>query len=371
MSVRTAAWICLSVVLATTGGAQTIAPAAAIVLDDRGEPVQGTVSVCRSKGLDQVCADRTLNGEAITLGEFDLLQLEGPEHGPTRFEAVPDDGILRLPRKARLRVNGSPGGELTLSLYPVNDTSFRRPAHRLDVPSRTELRVPAGSWLASLSHSGAAPDLHLVSASPAAPLTLDYTHRPGWSAVLFVASAENHLPVTAASAELRPTPGYGTERPRHGRTSEAGLVTFSGIGSDLTDVLVQHDELLPAKAAAVSATAGSFIVRQVELQVGGHLVAEVMIDGEPIPGTRCILREASSDELQPWRELSTAVTDEEGHCAAGPSPPAATACWCNRPPRTRRRIRRPARSSRCGSKADRRRISHWMSNGCSSRGASR
>ncbi|HMB54680.1 MAG TPA: carboxypeptidase regulatory-like domain-containing protein [Thermoanaerobaculia bacterium] len=160
---------------------------------------------------------------------------------------------------------------------------------------------------------------------------MKFHHRQGWSAVLRIVDATREEPVADATLLLKPTPGYGDGPSLSGRSSASGLATFSGIGFELAEALVQHDALLPAQAPAVSATAGSFAFRRIELEAGGELSAVVRIDGEPVAGVRCALRSPSPDERELWSEVVAGETDDEGRFGAAPLAGGSYSLWIEPP----------------------------------------
>jgi len=233
-------------VLAVCGWVAASAAASELrFVDDRDEALIGVITVCRTVGLSQHCEDVRLDGSAIAVDRFDLLQVEGPQHGPARFASRTGDSTLRIPRKTPIAVNGLRSDhQVVLSLYSLDDPSFRRPAHRFDLPMNGRLSIPSGSWLASFAERGWAPDLQPLEALPGEPKLLRYRRQAGWSAVVKVVSAANGEPVNDARVELLPTPGYGARAPLRGRSVPSGLAVFSGIGFELADAAVEHPDLV-------------------------------------------------------------------------------------------------------------------------------
>lgn len=320
---RSATWapILAAAVIAVVASGPTWATEATFV-DDLGVAIHGPLRVCRVSGLDQDCEDVVLTGAPLEVAGFELLQVSGPEHGPARFRTRPGDGVFRLPRKAYLSIDRTRGDRsVTASLYAVDDPGFRRPSERFEMSSPEALRIPAGSWLLSLARGDGAPDLHVLTAAPAERLRVTHRERPGWSAVVVVTDGATGAPVAEAKATLGPTPGFGDGPPRSTRTGPTGLAAFSGLSFELADVALEHERLLPARASAISATPGSFAVRQVELSAGGEVTGRVTLDGEPAAGARWVLRVPAEDGRQLWQEIVSGDTDGDGTFRAGPLPP--------------------------------------------------
>jgi len=301
----------------TLGQPPVAEPTVLTLIDDRGEALTGVLTVCTTVGLVQRCADREVVDGTVTVPSFDSLRLEGPEHGPANLLRSSSDGRLQVPRKAAVVIS-RPADRLTLSAYRADDPTFRRPALRVEVTGSDAVRIPAGSWLLSLVEAGGAPDLHPIEATPGEQVALRYRRRNGWSMLLRTVASATGRPVSDASIELRPAPGYGDASPRRSRSNRDGLAVFSGLRAALAEAVVEHAAFLPGSAAALSATEGSFAVRQIALTTGGTIEATIRVDGEPLAEVPCRLREAASESPEPWRDLVASETDAEGRFRAGP-----------------------------------------------------
>lgn len=301
--------------------------------DDRGEPLGAAVELCFVEGLGTECVGRVPGDGSVELpASFDLLRVEGPEHGPVsaRRRDLPAaaKGVRRLavPRKALLRVRGAGDQRLTAALRPLDALDAGRPAHGLAVPAAGELRVPAGEWLLSLEGRGAAPDLHLLSAAPGSAHTVRYRPRAGWSLVLRAAAKEGEAPVAGARVSVRaarpvgyrPPEGQEPEPEVPPRTTEsgaAGLALISGIEDPVVDVALQHPDFVEVRLPGLSSTPGTLEVRDAALGKGATLEATVRVDGEPAAGWHCALLDRSSPHARGESlDLASMEADGDGVC---------------------------------------------------------
>jgi hypothetical protein len=316
----------------------TAAPAGAAagdlleLVDDRGEPLGAAVEVCFVQGLGTDCVDRAPGAGPEALPDFDLLRVEGPEHGPVsvRRRDLPaaEDGVRRLavPRKARLRVRGAAGHRLTAALHSMDDLDPVRPAYSLAVPANADLRVPAGNWLLALEGRGAAPDLHHIPALPASGFEIRYRPRRGWSLVVRATAKEDEAPVAGARVAVRaarpvgylPPEGQEAEPeapPRTAETIRAGLAFLSGIEDPVVDVEVRHPGFVGTTLPGISSTPGTLEVRDAALGKGATLEAPIRVDGEPAAGWRCALLDRSRPSgSETSRELRAMEAGSEGVC---------------------------------------------------------
>ncbi|HMA18775.1 MAG TPA: hypothetical protein VKS03_10075, partial [Thermoanaerobaculia bacterium] len=127
------------------------------VLDDTGQEVSAPIRVCFYAGLLTECLDQTPYRIPPTLAAFTSVTAEGPGHGPIAVErrALQQDRagayLLRMPRKARVLLRASAGPPLAVSLYPVDDASFRKPAFRASGVGSEGVLVPAGDFVLVVS----------------------------------------------------------------------------------------------------------------------------------------------------------------------------------------------------------------------------
>lgn len=300
-----------SLLLLATAPAGAAAGELLELVDDRGEPLGAAVDVCFVKGLGTDCADRAPGAGPVELPAFDLLRVEGPEHGPVsvrRRDLPPaDEGVRRLevPRKATLRVRGAGEARLTAALRPLDALDSGRPSHGPAVPEEGELKVPAGDWLLALEGRGSAPDLHLLSAAPGSAHTVRYRPRAGWSLVLRATAKDDEAPVPGARVTVRPArpvgyaPAEGEEAepepaPRTAETGAAGLALVSGIDDPVVDAAVRHPDFVETTLPGVSSTPGALEVRDAALGKGASLEAAIRVEGEPAEGWRCALLDRAS-----------------------------------------------------------------------------
>jgi len=291
------------------------------------------VEVCFVEGLGTECVERAPGGGPAELpSSFDLLRVEGPEHGPVSVRArdlpAAEEGVRRLevPRKAHLLVRGAAGQRLTATLRPLDALDAGRPAHGLAVPEAGELRLPAGAWLLALEGRGAAPDLHLLSAAPGSAHTVRYRPRPGWSLVVRVVAKEDEAPVPAARVAVRGAkpvgyrPPKGEEGepeapPRTAETGAGGFALVSGLEDPVVDVEVRHPAFVATTLAGVSSTPGALEVRDALLGQGARLEATIRVEGEPAAGWRCALLDRSRrGGTESSHEIGAVAADGDGVC---------------------------------------------------------
>ncbi|HEY4593277.1 MAG TPA: hypothetical protein VIJ61_12765, partial [Thermoanaerobaculia bacterium] len=156
------------------------------LVDDRGQPIDASLDVCFQVGTRNDCSALSAGGPVELPADWAGVRVEGPEHGPVsakRGDLKPGpDGlpVLRVPRKADLQVVAEAKERITVSLYPQNDPTFRSPSFRSEAQGGSSIKIPAGDHLVSLLAPGRAPDLHLLSASPASRQRVSYSPRSGW-----------------------------------------------------------------------------------------------------------------------------------------------------------------------------------------------
>lgn len=105
------------------------------LVDDRGEVISSEVQVCVQIETRMECSSHS--GGLIELTDVaSSVRVEGPEHGPASLKrgtlAFGGDGtaIFKVPRKAFLSVAGKPGTRTAISLYHLDDATFRAPWFR-------------------------------------------------------------------------------------------------------------------------------------------------------------------------------------------------------------------------------------------------
>ncbi|HUF78757.1 MAG TPA: carboxypeptidase-like regulatory domain-containing protein [Thermoanaerobaculia bacterium] len=317
-----AAWFLLPV------GAGGVAPSDQLSLvDDRGEPLGSPVEICLVQGLETDCVERSSQEGPVELPPFDLLRVEGADHGPVtvrpaRLRSAGENGPSRLvvPRKATLRARGAAEHRLTAALYPVADPDPLRPAHSLAVPASGELKVPAGDWLLALEGRGAAPDLHLLAAAPGTGHDVRYRAREGWSLALRVVAKDGGEPVAGARVVIQAAgsrepegPGARGER-RTAETGPHGLVLLSGLQSPLMEALVDHPAFVETTLPGLSSTLGALEFWDAPLGRGAALEATIRVDGEPARGWRCALLDRPPGTTGSSREVRAMAAGNDGAC---------------------------------------------------------
>ena len=301
-------------------------PVSLRLIDDRGKAIAGPLDVCFQIGTRNDCiAGR---GEPVQVPpEAVSVRVEGPDHGPVSarrqdLKGERDGGLLLVvPRKALLQVGGSPEERLTVSLYRQDDPSFRLPAFRSEVRGGSSLKIPAGDHLVSLTASGRAPDLHLLSARPGGGERLVYRPRSGWSLVVRCREEKNGAPVPGARVDLEAMEGYSPRGHADPRVSvQSGLALFSGLPFLLASARVDHPRFVPHQEEGISASPGTFAFREALLEEGGRLRATITADGKPLPGVDCQVLEYDANPQGPAPEPKAhfkGMTDKAGVCRSG------------------------------------------------------
>src|SRR5882724_1147124 len=305
-------------------------PASGAVLhlvDDLGKPLSKPVEVCFQIDLRTDCQRVAPGTDARLPSTFYSLRIEGEDHGPLaiRREALtpePDGSCkARVARKAWLHVEtGARQQPLAVSLYLLNDSTFREPAFRTRLaPGEAEVKVPAGEFLASLALERNAPDLQRLKARPAAHARLTYHPRRGWSLVARCRAAATGRPVHRAEVKAAEVFGYGRkERPlAESVSAEDGLVLLPGLDATMASLSVRHPEFIPAEVQGLTASPGTFAFKSVDLPLGGRLVAHVTLHGRPVAGAGCRLYALVPGEHEVkkrYRELWAGRGDALGVC---------------------------------------------------------
>ncbi len=290
------------------------------LLDDRGKPLVTPVEVCFQIALKQEC-DTLAPGRDVVLREsFQSLKIEGDDYGPVvaRVSEMTDREVFQVPRKATLEFLRGDLPE-TATLYQPEEPDLRRPAHRLTVRSRNEIKVPAGEHLASLTRPGSAPDLHWIVLSPGERREVRFTPRPGWSLVLRAMNAETRAPVPDASVELRGAAGYSqaASTSRTARTNARGFALISGLSATMLEATVHRAGYVDREVYGLLSSPGTFAHQAVALETGGTVRITILQNGVPAPDARCevVQYTGSPREGEPAaRTVFQGTTDREGAC---------------------------------------------------------
>lgn len=323
MSVQALAWLIVIGLDMAGGGARVQ------LVDDRSVALTSPVEACFQVDLRQDCVPVAPGSRLLLPDGFRSLRIEGSDHGPlvlTELDVkrkAAGGNPLPVLRKAALQVRNRGKAPLALSLYALDDQELRRPAHRLDVPSKGSVKVPAGEFLASLSQRGSAPDLHLATFAPGGRHSLGYRSRPGWSLVLRVIDAESRKPVPEASIALRGIPGYSlaSSPSRAAKTERRGLALFSGLTDAMMQGTVRHPGYVEENVRGLLASPGTFSYQAVGLEIGGRVRAAVLMDGQPAAGASCEIARytrRSAGKRPPPEILFQGSADISGICLSRP-----------------------------------------------------
>ncbi len=310
------------------GSAWPVEPSAALrILDDRGERVEDSLTVCFQTGLHQECKDVGPSETLTPPARFQSLRVEGPGHGPVslRQEELAADAeghwVLRVPRKAHLKIDHLPAEPLSISVYDPRAPSFDKPLLNVRGVGPEGIAIPSGEFLISLSSGHRAPDLHWVSAEPAVLARVEYQPRTGWSLVLRCRGDKAGQSLKSAVVSVESVPGYGLPNRSLGESTTGGdgIALFSGLEGRTVSATVRHAEFLPKQVQGISAAPGSLSFREVVLEEGGAVRARVTVNGRPRDGLACKVldfRQPVSLDLKSWKSVSLyeGRTDHEGIC---------------------------------------------------------
>jgi|HubBroStandDraft_3_1064219.scaffolds.fasta_scaffold56655_1 hypothetical protein len=314
--------LCCFVMAVVLSPAQAHADSLLRLVDDRGRGLDAPVEACFQVGLRTDCAQVPPAGIVHTPAAFQGLLIEGERHGPLRLrrdEMKPRmDGSFQatVARKALLRVERADSKiPLTVSLYLPRDETFREPLFRARLAAgESELRAPAGTFVAALTSTGKAPDLQFLMAPPGERARLTYRPRPGWSLVVRCRAAATGQPVDGALVRIASDPGFDRpqERIAGAVSGPDGLVLFSGVAAPIAGLSVRHSSFLPLDQHGLTAGSGTFMLRAPALEIGGLLRAHISIHGRPLPAAICQLltpAPASANRHQPEKQLWQGATD--------------------------------------------------------------
>lgn len=296
-------------------------------LDDRGQPIVADLEVCFQIGTRSECMPSRDGTPVAIPPEADAVRVEGEEHGPVSArwsEIGRQDGLpsLVVPRKARLDVAAPAKEKIKISLWSQDDPTFRTPSFRGEVHGGSFLKIPAGRHLISLTASGKAPDLHLLTAEPGGRHRLAYTTRPGWSLVLRFRSGEDDAPVRGAKVRLQGSEGFAApgQVTLLGTSASGGLVLLAGIPHVLASAFTDHPGFVPSREEGLSASPGTFAFREVRLERGGALRATVTLAGHPAVGSTCQVLEYEANPSGPAPEPKVhfdGTIGRDGICRSG------------------------------------------------------
>jgi hypothetical protein len=301
-----------------------------VLFDDRGKPLDDSVNVCFIPGARDDCREIAAGASVGLPAVFTALRIEGNGHGPLTLygDALTRraGGILSLtvPRKAWLIVE-APGRQepLTVSLYLADDASLREPSFRAKITAgSSQIRIPSGHFIASLSMGRNAPDLHRLDAAPEAKMRVVYSQRAGWSLVARFRGSGNTRLSAGIRASLVSALGYETapQLLREATSAADGVALFSGISVPMVSIRAKSSGFLDTETPGVVASEGSFALQDVKLLRGGVLRAVVSVDGQPQVKATCALAALSVSGGEPYRDVWQGSTGSDGVCESKPLP---------------------------------------------------
>lgn len=273
--------------------------------DDRGQAISEALSVCFLVGTASQCAD-VKPGETVPLPpSFASVRAEGAHHGPVSarprdLTAEGGQQVLRVPRKALLRVDHLPADPLTLSAFRPRAESFRNPIF-YGVVGAGGVEIPAGDLVLALSVPGKAPDLQRLTSAPGAQVSVSYRSRPGWSLLL-------RCKETAGSPVPEATVSLGAQSTT---TGADGLALLPGLQA-VESVKVRHARYIAQELPAPPATVGAFLVNEVVLEKGASLAAHVTLNDQPAAGTRCSVLSAQGEAGEEAPQVAQGVVGPDG-----------------------------------------------------------
>lgn len=305
------------------------------VFDDRGKPLRSAVEFCyKRKAESYQCLQVDGTSGAVTVPKQVLsIRVEGENYGP--FDVSPlelrisdRELLLRVPRKARLQVQGPEqdrDAPLVLSLYAAQDSVLRTPVLEETVaPSNRPwvVKIPSGDYILVISRADQAPQVEVIHPGPGEELqVISRAIGDGWSAVVRVLESDTLLPVSDATLTIRqPGPNDSpNEKPavKGTRTDRMGLVALNGISNSLVHLVVRHPSFLTTDVAGLTSRRGTVALTEIFLKHGGELRATLTISGEPARAYNCRIRrrERGLQGSSPPTAIRVS-TDDNGVCVA-------------------------------------------------------
>ncbi len=324
MTFRRVAWQ-LGAILALAAPSMLAVPLRLRLVDDRGIQIEAAVKVCLNRGLDTICLEHAPYDVSPSMQDFDSLTAEGPAHGPIQVDRgslgnlVAGEVSVRISRKAALAIHGLPSDGVALSLYPGDDSTFRKAAFRFENVKAEGLRIPARRFLLALSDGRNAPDLHLLTVKPGGKYSLVYHRRPGWS-LLFRSVGTASSPVGGVGAVLVSAAAPGKERELLKTKSEDdGLGVLTGVTEPFATLSLSAAGYLRASTPGLTAGRGTFAFREVALERGGNVIADVTLDGAPALRAACQIastqrKRTTSSALPSADVLAEVRVADSGRC---------------------------------------------------------
>lgn len=286
------------------------------LVDDRGQAIAPPLTVCFQVALKNQCADALADGTVPLPPAFTTLRAEGPHYGPLSLRAqdlrpAADGGapVLRLPRKAFLKIDKLPPDPLTIAVFRARSPAFNKPVLQQAV-SPAGVEIPSGDLVVALEARGRAPDLQRLAAPPASRVQLTYQPRDGWSLILRAREAgSGGKPIAGASVAL----GSRTEA-----TGVDGLALISGLTASALSAAVSHPRYLVRGIEGPEVASGTFTFSEVLLERGGTLRARIALDGQPVTEVVCTF--LNPDAPTGGGKLSEGSTGPDSICNSGRLP---------------------------------------------------
>lgn len=291
------------------------------VVDDTGEEIRAPIRVCLYAGLVTECIDQPPYRIPSKLAAFTSATAEGPGHGPVAVDrsALEQDRagafLVRVPRKARVVLRATPKPQLSISLYRVDDPTFRKPFFRISSAGSEGVLVPAGEFLIAIGDGTHAPAVSTSVLEPGSRNIFTYSRLPGWSVVLRCQSSTSLLPGCTARTLSASTPSAQREIAR-AASDHHGLVTFRGLNEPFVTVAVSAPGFVPEMARGIAARAGTFAFHAATLTRGGIVRARVTLDDQPLANARCQLLDIHGSDVGLPTEVTLydGKTTKEGRC---------------------------------------------------------
>jgi hypothetical protein len=291
------------------------------LVDDTGEEIRAPIRVCLNAGLLTECLEQAPYTVPSKLAGFTGVTAEGPGHGPVAIDrlALEQDGTgiyrLRVPRKASVAVRTAKDPQTAVSLYPVDDPSFRRPSFRFSAVGSQGLLVPAGEFLVAIGDGTYAPKVFAATLKPGSRNIFTFSRLPGWSAVLRCQSSTALVPGCSVRSLSASRPS-GQREIAKGIGDRWGLVTFSALTEPFVTMAISAPGFVSEEARGITARNGTFAFHAATLSRGGAARARVTLDDRPVPRTRCRLLDLRGNDVgAPTEEtLYDGATTKEGIC---------------------------------------------------------
>ncbi len=290
------------------------------IIDDAGQEVRAPIRICLYNGDLTECLDQAPYRVPLTLVGFTSATAEGPSHGPVAVDrtALEQDRhgqyLLRVPRKAGVTLRTAQGPPVAISLFRVDDPSFRKPFVSFSSVGPEGVLAPAGQSLLVIADGAHAPAVFASILKPGSRNTFSYPRSPGWSAVLRCQSATALRPACSARALSASRPASQREL-AHASADRHGLVIFNGLTEPFISLAISAPGFVTQLVRGVATRPGNFSFTEAALARGGAARALVTLDDRPLRRARCWLLELHDDVGVPTEEtLYDGETTAAGIC---------------------------------------------------------